>query len=195
MKANAWEAVIYDNGIGTGNGYAGGIYIEDTAAIAIAELDERAGGRSSAHVKAAVARGMNRLNMNGLKRHLAFGLGCGWLRFCRYVRSLLRLIPLRDFDECCQLAAGFRECVKDAGNIFGAELKLPSRKSQPDGFVDFILLAFGKKVPQTGIECAVLVVLSPLENGVETPTGVLLQFLFLRFCRGRFSEHFSLTVW
>jgi len=202
LKANAWEAVLYDKGIGGGNGHARGTYIEDTAAIGSAELDVGAGGRSGAHVKAAVAWGMNGLNMNGFNRRVAFGVGCGCFRFCRCVhslfcrcgRSLLRLIPLCDFQECSQLPAGLRKCVKDVGNILRAELKLASRKSQPDGVVDFLLLVFGKIVPQTGIEYAVLVIFSPLENGVETTTGVLLQFLFLRFRGGTFVEDLCLSV-
>jgi len=189
LTANAWEVVIYYKGVGRGNGHARLTYIEDNAAIATAELDVRAGGRSGTHLQAAVARGMNRLN-----RQMAFGVGCGCFRFCRDVRSLLRLIPLRDFYECCQLAARLRECVKDVRNILRVELKLPSSKSQSDDVVDFILLAFGKIVLQTRIDCAVLVILSPLKNGLETTTGVLLQFLFLLFCCGTFGEHFWLTV-
>src|SRR6202795_2234155 len=108
---------------------------------------------------------------------MLFGVGCGWFRNCRYARSLPRFIPLRVFHESCQLAARLRKCVKDIRNILRGELKLPSSKSQSDAVVDFILLAFGKIVPQARIECAVLVILSPLKNGLETTTGVLLQFL------------------
>src|SRR4029077_54840 len=189
LKANAWEAVIYYKGVGCGNGHARLTYIEDNTAIGFAELDVRAGRRRGAHLKAAVERGMNRLI-----RHMAFSVGRDCFRFRRYVRSLRRLSPLRDFHQCCQLAARLRKCVKDVRDILRVELKLPSSKSEPDAVVDFILLAFGKIVPQARIECAVLVILSPLKNGLETTTGVLLQFLFLVFCRGTFGEHFRLTA-
>src|SRR5580658_6207077 len=131
--------------------------------------------------------------MNRLDRHMAFAAGCSCFRSCWYVRSLLRLIPLRDFYECCQLAARLRKCVKDVRNILRAELKLPSSKSQSDDVVDFVLLAFGKIVPQARIECAVLIILSPLKNGLETTAGVLLQFLFLLICCSTFGERFCLT--
>ncbi len=56
------------------------------------------------------------------------------------------------------------------------------------------LLAFGKIVLQARIECAVLVILLPLKNGLETTIGVLFQFLFLLFCWATFGEDFSMTV-
>ncbi len=189
MKANAREKVIYDKGVGCGNGHACLTYIEDGGGIGIAQRDERAGSRSRSRLKAAFTGGINRLN-----RHLAFGLECGCFRVWRYVRSLPPLIPSRDFYEYCQLAARLRKCVEDVRNILRVKLKLPSSKSQPDAVVDFILLVFGKIGLQARIECAVLVVLFPLKNGLETTTCVLLQFLFLLFWRGTFSEHLRRTV-
>jgi hypothetical protein len=96
LEANAREVVIYYKGVGYGDGHACLTYIEDDAANGTAELDVGAGGRSGAYLKAAVARGTNRLN-----QHMGFGVGCSCFCFCRYVRSFPRLIPLRDFQECC----------------------------------------------------------------------------------------------
>src|SRR5208283_3843982 len=102
LKSYAWEAaVIYYKGASRGNCHARRTYIEDHATIGTAEFDVRARGWSGSRMKSAVARGMNRLNWRWV-----FGVGCGRFpfRLCRYTRVLARLIPPRDFYECCQLA-------------------------------------------------------------------------------------------
>src|SRR4029077_7772293 len=108
--------------------------------------------------------------MISLNRNMSIDVGCGCFGLYRDFPSLVRLIPLRDFYECCQLAARLRKCVKNVRNIFLGKLKLPSSQSQSDAIVDFMLLAFGKIVPQPRIECAVLVIRSPLKHGLETTT-------------------------
>ena len=129
-----------------------------------------------------------------LNRDKIFDVGRGCFRVCRSFHSLLRLLPLRDFYKCCQLAAGLRKRVKDVGNILRAELKLPSSESQAEDFVDFLSLGLGEIVLLGRIYCAVLIILFPLKHGLQTTAGVLIQFLNLWSWCGTFRQHVRLTV-
>jgi hypothetical protein len=56
LKANGWEVLTYYKEVGHSNGHARVIYIEDNAAIGIAEPDIRERSGSDARLKAAVTR-------------------------------------------------------------------------------------------------------------------------------------------
>jgi hypothetical protein len=56
LKANAWEVLTYYKVVGHSNGHARLIYIEDNAAIGIAEPKIRERSGSGARLKAAVTR-------------------------------------------------------------------------------------------------------------------------------------------
>jgi len=122
-----------------------------------------------------------------------FGFGKTLEHNLELLRYLRELVSLRHFDECGQLAARLRKRVKDTRNILRGELKLSSRQSQPEDFVDFASLDFGERHLQAGIERPILVIFSPFKHGLVATDGVLIQFWFAVSRRDRFSQHFCST--
>jgi hypothetical protein len=74
--------------------------------------------------------------------HCAFGFGHSLIPSRLGGNCVLRLIPLREFNERRKPAARSRKSVKNIRNVLRVELKLPGSKRQPEAVVNFGSLAF-----------------------------------------------------